>query len=83
MATSWIDPQLAFKIIQVKGTSGNALDKLEYLCESEPGSNSANAVWRIRKFVYDSAGFNTQILWADSDRKFDNIADDAATLTYG
>lgn len=83
MTTNWIDPQLSFKVIQVKGTSGNANGLLEYLCEAEPGTALATAQWRIRKFVYDSDGFNTQVLWCDSDRKFDNVATDPSLLTYG
>lgn len=79
----WISPDYPYKVIQVKGTSGNANGLLEYLCEAEPGTALATATWRIRKFVYDSAGFNTQVLWADSDRNFDNVATDPSTLTYG
>ena len=80
---NWIAPDYKYTVIQKKGTSAGALNKLEYLCEAEPGSSSSTAVWRITKFIYDSDGFNTDIKWADSDRKFDNIADNAATLTYG
>ena len=78
----WISPDYPYTIRQVKGTSGGANGKLEYLCEAEPASATSAVVWRIRKFVYDSAGFLTQVLWADGDRKFDNVQDNYATLSY-
>jgi YD repeat-containing protein len=82
MATSWISPDLTFKVIQVKGTSGDANGLLEFLCEAEPATARATAQWRIRKFVYDSTGFMTKVLWADGDRKFDNSASNPSSLTY-
>ncbi len=72
-----------YKAIIVKGTSGGANGLIEYVCEADPGVALTTAAWRIRKLVYDSSGFNTQVLWADSDRNFDNVASDPASLTYG
>ena len=79
---SWISPDYPYKIIQVKGTSGNAIGLLEYLCEAEPAVVTSANQWRIRKFVYDSTGFMTQVLWADGDRNFDNIQDNYASISY-
>jgi hypothetical protein len=78
----WISSDYPMMIIQVKGTTGGATNKLEYLCEAEPGSSTSAACWRVRKFVYDSAGFNTQILFADGDRSFDNVQANYASLSY-
>lgn len=71
-----------YKTIMVKGTAGNALDKLEYLCEADPGVATTSAAWRIRKFIYDDTGFNTQILWASGDKKFEKIADNYLLYSY-
>lgn len=79
---SWISPDLPYKIIQIPGTSGNANTYLEYLCEAEPASLTSAAVWRIRKFIYDANGFNTQVLWASGDRKFDKIQENYASYSY-
>ena len=80
--SDWIAADYPYKVIQVKGTSGNANGMLEYICEAEPASLTSASVWRIRKLVYDSAGFNTQVLWASGDRKFDKIQDDYASYSY-
>ena len=71
-----------YKTIMVKGTSGNADGLLEYVCEADPGMPTSADKWRIRKLVYDSDGFNTQILWADGDRRFRKIQDNYASYTY-
>lgn len=82
MSFSWISPEYPFTVRLVKGTSGGANGKQEYVCEAEPGSATSAAVWRIRKMVYDSSGFQTQVLWADGDRNFNNIQDNYASLSY-
>jgi hypothetical protein len=82
MGFNWIAPDLPYTVIQIKGTTGGATGQLEYLCEAEPKSATSAAVWRIRKFVYDSAGFNTQILWASGDRSFTKVADNYASYSY-
>jgi hypothetical protein len=79
----WISPDYPWTVRMTKGTSGGANGKIEYICEAEPGSDTAAAVWRARKMIYDSTGFQTEVLWCDSDRKFDNIATDPSLLTYG
>ena len=71
-----------YQVIQVKGTSGNAKSKVEYVCESDPGAKKSDSVWRIRKFIYDSNGFNTQIIFADNSKQFNKRQDQHATYTY-
>lgn len=78
----WIASDYPYTVRMIKGTSGGALNKQEYVCEAEPGSATTAAVWRIRKMVYDSAGFQTQVLWADGDRNFDNVQDNYSLLSY-
>lgn len=80
--SDWIAADYPYKVIQVKGTSGNANGLLEYVCEAEPATVTSASTWRIRKLIYDASGFNTQVLWADGDRNFDNIQDNYATYTY-
>ncbi len=78
----FISPDYPNKAIMVKGTSGGANGLIEYVCEAEPGSSTAANVWRIKKMVYDSSGFLTQVLWADGDRTFTKIADNYASYSY-
>ena len=78
----WIDPKLTFTIRQVKGTTGGATGKIEFLCEAEPGISTSAAQWRLRKFIYDDNGFMIQVLWASGDRKFDKIQTSYAGYTY-
>lgn len=80
--SDWIAADYPYKVIQVKGTSGNADGLLEYICEAEPGVVTSAATWRIRKLVYDSTGFNTQVIWANGNRFFNNIQDNYATYSY-
>ena len=79
---SWISPNYPFKVIMIKGVTGNATDKLEYVCEAEPGTATDTTGWRIKKLVYDSAGFQTQVLWASGDRKFDKTQESYAGYIY-
>lgn len=74
----WISPDYPYKVIQVPNANG----LLEYLCEAEPGVPTSASTWRIRKFIYDANNFNTQVLWADGDRKFDNLQTDYAAISY-
>ena len=78
----WISPDYPYKVIMVKGTTGGALNKQEYICEAEPATLTSTPTWRIRKMVYDATGFQTQVLWASGDRTFTKIADNYATYTY-
>lgn len=82
MSMSWIAPDYPFKVILVYGTSGNALNKQEYICDAEPGTSTSAAQWRIRKIVYNASGQQTQILWASGDRKFDKTQTSYASYSY-
>ena len=48
-----------------------------YIAEALAGSSTASAVWRVQKV--DSSG---NILFADGDTKFNNIADNYLTISY-
>lgn len=50
-----------------------------YFCEAPVGIASNVAGWRISKYTAADGTFK----WADSDTKYDNIADNRAALTYG
>ena len=53
----------------------------EYMCQAAPGTLSSAASWRIRKITY--TGETKEVTtWADGNDKFDNIADNYASLTY-
>lgn len=78
----FISQNYPWKVIMVKGTSGGANNRIEYICETEPGVSTSAAQWRIKKLIYASDGFNTQILWASGDRKFDKTQISYATYTY-
>jgi len=67
-----------FKTIMHKNTDG----LLEYICEAHPGVATSATGWRIRKLVYDSSGFNTQVLWADGTDTFTKEADEYLSYTY-
>lgn len=78
--TTYLD--YPYKVIIIKGTSGNALNKQEYLCEADPGVSTAASLWRLRKLIYDSSGFNTQILWANGERSFNKKQTSYSGYTY-
>ena len=80
--TDWIAADYPYKAIFIKGTSGGAKNKIEYICEADPGVSTAAGLWRIRKFVYDSTGFHTQVLWANGERKFNKIQTSYSSYTY-
>ena len=72
-----------YKIIMIKGTSGNANGLLEYICEADPSvAITAETGWRIRKLIYDGSKFNTQVLWANGTTKFDKKQTSYASYTY-
>jgi len=49
-----------------------------YVCEADPGTASSAAKWRVSKLVAATG----VLTWADGDAKFDNIADNRASLSY-
>jgi len=67
------------------GTSGNALNRQEYIGWAPPGTATSAAGWLIQKLVYNSSGMVTDIQWAASENdKFNKVWDNRATAyTYG
>ena len=58
--------------------SGNLL----YVGIAHPRESAADAVWQIRKLSYDVSGNLTSILYANGYKRFDQIWDDRAALSY-
>ena len=50
------------------------------------GANTASAVWKIKKYFWDTGVGGAQVFieeaWADGNELFDNVWDDRATITY-
>lgn len=57
-------------------TSGNYY----FHAEAVPGTLVTSAGWRIKR-IYDD-GNSIDVMWADGNTNFDNIASDYASLTY-
>ncbi len=51
-----------------------------YVCHADPGTETSAARWRIKRLL--KTGNVTRGVHADGNAKFDNIADDRASLTY-
>lgn len=49
-----------------------------YFCEAPTGVDSDEAGWRISRLTTATG----ETKWADGDTKYDNIADNRASLTY-
>lgn len=58
--------------------SGNLI----YVGVAHPGELTTEAVWQIRKFAYDGSGNLLSVLYANASKKFDQIWDNRAALTY-
>ena len=67
--------QFAQYIIDNSSVDGNV-----FVCKAAIGSSILSAVWQASKI--NTTGTITTITWADGNTNFDNIANDAATLTY-
>lgn len=67
--------QYAQYIVDNSGVDGNV-----YVCKAAVGSSILSAVWQASKI--NVTGTVTTITWADGNTNFDNIANNAATLTY-
>jgi hypothetical protein len=65
------------------GTSGNALNRPEYVGWAAPGTAADAQGWLIQKMTYSSGGMVTDVKWADSELTFDKIWDSRAGYTYG
>ena len=66
--------------------SGNGVNQIEYICRAFPGviagSSTANAVWQVHRFTYDSSNRISTILFAGSDDAYHQVCDNRATLAY-
>lgn len=66
--------------------SGNGANQIEYICRAFPGvtagNSTANAVWQVQRFTYDSSNRISTILFAGSDDSYNQICDNRATLAY-
>lgn len=71
--------QLLFRNKIVKGTSGNADGRTEYVGLALPDVTLTQAKWQIKKLVYDSTGFQTDVLFADGSAAFDKVFDSGAS----
>jgi YD repeat-containing protein len=49
---------------------------------AHPGQVSSEEAWQIRKLAYDGAGNVLSVLYADGNKKFDNIWDNRVGYTY-
>ena len=55
--------------------------QVEFQGWANPGSSKDDAVWRIRRLLYDGT-FPTDIVWANGNQNFDNIWNDRESLDY-
>jgi len=65
------------KLAYVSGTS-----RTEYVGEAAPGTPVGQAKWRIKKLVYNSSNYTTDIVWANGSGKFDKIWSSRASYSY-
>lgn len=70
---------LLFRTKLVKGTTGNADGKTEYIGLAPADATLGQARWQIKKLVYDATGFQTDVLFADGDTKFDKVFDSGSS----
>jgi len=59
-------------------SSGNPL----YIGDAEPGSDTSDSIWRIKKMSYDSDGNVISVTWAGGSRAFKFIWDKRGDYTY-
>ena len=74
--------QILLRTEVVKGTSGGADGKAEYIGLAPAYSLLTQPRWQVRKLIYYAAGFNTQVLFADGSNAFDKVMNSYATFTY-
>ncbi len=53
-----------------------------YVCYAAPGTPSSAPMWKIAKHEYDGSDRLVRKLWAGASARFDQIADDRASLVY-
>lgn len=53
-----------------------------YIGESQPGSSTSAAVWRIKMLTYNASNMVTDIKWAGGTSAFTKIWDSRTSYTY-
>ena len=66
------------QILMDYDVSGNMI----YVGIAHPREATTDAVWQIRKLGYDGSGNLTSILYANGYKRFDQIWDNRAALSY-
>jgi|TARA_R110000803_G_scaffold46198_17_gene97148 hypothetical protein len=59
----------------------DADNSFTYVGEAVPGTDKSATIWRIKR-IYELAGGDLEILWANGTSSFDKTWDDRATYTY-
>lgn len=60
-----------------------AVDGLTYyIGQAVTGTDTATALWRIKKTVLSGSSDDVITTWADGNSNFDNVWDDRLSLTY-
>lgn len=61
-------------------------NQVEYICKAFPGttasSSTANAVWQVQRFSYNSTNQLTRISFAGDDDAYTQICDNRTSLNY-
>ena len=68
------------------GTSGGALDQIEYICRAFAGTigsdDTSSSVWQVQRFTYNSGGQITDIEFAGDDDAYTNSCASRSSLNY-
>ena len=73
-----VEPQDNYMTALDYDSSGNLI----YIGKANMGSSKADAVWSIRKLVYDASNNLTDMLWANGDGAFNNIWNNKTAISY-
>ena len=67
-------------------SAGDGAGQVEFICKTFPGlfagNSTANAVWQVRRFTYDSSDRVSTILFAGEDDAYNQVCDNRASLSY-
>ena len=73
-----VEPQDNYMTALDYDSSGNLI----YIGKANMGSAKSDAVWNIRKLVYDASNNLTDMLWANGDGAFNNIWNNRIAISY-
>lgn len=66
--------------------SGDGVNQIEFICRAFPGvtagSSTANAVWQVQRFTYDTSDRLSTSLFAGEDDAFNQVCDNRSALSY-